>query len=89
MIDRRAQIEHSAVWAARVGVALTFLVASTSKVGDVASFAEAIASFQAFPYWSWNLLAAIVPMLELVGALALLSGWKRRADLPARPDYPG
>lgn len=68
-----------AVWVARLGVAIAFVAAAVPKILDPAGFARAIAAYQVFPFWSWNVLAGIVPMIELVGALGLLLGWKRRA----------
>src|SRR5690606_33505489 len=46
---------------------------------DPAKFAQDIANYQAFPYWTWNLAAAIVPVTEILAGLAVLSGVKRRA----------
>jgi uncharacterized membrane protein YphA (DoxX/SURF4 family) len=77
--ERRAAWLVVLVWAARLGVAIAFLAAAVPKILDPVGFARAIANYQVFPYWSWNLLAGIVPMIELVGALGLLLGWKRRA----------
>jgi uncharacterized membrane protein YphA (DoxX/SURF4 family) len=77
--ERKAPWLVALVWAARLGVAVAFLAAAVPKILDPAGFARAIANYQVFPYWSWNLLAGIVPMMELIGALGLLLGWKRRA----------
>lgn len=66
------------VWAARLLVAGVFIWAAIPKLLDPVGFAEDISNYQVFPYWSWNLIAAIVPVLELVGALALLSGVGRK-----------
>lgn len=78
MVDRR-RIRRALVWAARLGVAATFCVAAVPKLEDPAAFAEAISNYQAFPYWTVNLLAGFVPALELVGAAALVTGFKRDA----------
>jgi uncharacterized membrane protein YphA (DoxX/SURF4 family) len=59
-------------------VAAVFIAAAVPKIVDLEGFATDIASYQSFPYWSVNLLAAVVPMIELWGAFALLVGWKRR-----------
>lgn len=76
---RRQTIARAAVWSARLVVAAVFIAAAIPKIADPLAFAAAIRGYQAFPAWSHNLLAAFVPMLELVGAIALLGGWKRRA----------
>ncbi|MCB9567514.1 MAG: DoxX family membrane protein [Myxococcales bacterium] len=74
-----ARLERGVVVGARLLVAAVFVAAAVPKILDPAGFAAAIRNYQAFPYWSWNGLAVGVPMLEVVGALALLSGWKRQA----------
>ena len=65
------------VWAARLGVAITFVVAAVPKVIELEAFALDIRNYQVFPEWSLYLLAAIVPMFELVGAAAIVSGRER------------
>lgn len=67
------------VWIARGAVAAVFLAAALPKIADPIGFATAIRNYQVFPAWSVAPLAALVPMLELVGAVALVSGWRRRA----------
>lgn len=62
----------------RVVVASVFITAALPKIVDPASFARDIANYEVFPYWSWNLLAGVVPMLEITGAVALVTGWHRR-----------
>ncbi|TPV92706.1 MAG: DoxX family membrane protein [Myxococcales bacterium FL481] len=66
-------------WLARVSVAAVFVYAAIPKLIDPVGFAETISNYQVFPYWSWNALAVVVPVLELVGAATLLTGWKRQA----------
>jgi hypothetical protein len=68
-------------WAARLVVAAVFIAAAAPKILDPAAFAAAIRNYQTFPYWTWNGLAALVPMLELVGAVALLTPKRRPAAL--------
>jgi uncharacterized membrane protein YphA (DoxX/SURF4 family) len=55
------------------------LFAGFNKLTDPNAFAQDIANYQVFPHWTWNLAAAIVPITEILGALALLIGVKRRA----------
>lgn len=66
-------------WIGRIVVAGVFLFAGFNKLTDPAAFAQDIANYQVFPHWSWNLAAAIVPITEILAALALLIGFKRRA----------
>lgn len=77
MADARAWSRLAIVWAARLAVAGTFVVAAVPKADDLVGFAEDIRNYQAFPDWSLYAIAAIVPMLELVGAAALLSTRER------------
>jgi putative oxidoreductase len=74
----RAWASFGLVWLARIVVGAIFAAAALPKVLDLSGFAADIANYRAFPYWSVNLLAGIVPMVELVGAASILTGWKRR-----------
>ncbi|PRP90730.1 Methylamine utilization protein MauE [Enhygromyxa salina] len=69
----------AAGWAGRLIASSVFIYAAVIKILDPAAFAEDIANYQAFPHWTWNLAAAVVPIAELLGALAVLTGFKRRA----------
>ena len=69
------------IWLARLTVAAVFVYAAIPKLLDPVAFADDVANYQAFPYWSWNLIAVFVPMLELLGALALLTGVARRGGV--------
>lgn len=71
-------LKTGGIWTARLVVAAVFIYAAVPKIVDPAGFAEDISNYQAFPYWSWNLIATVVPMLELCGAVALLTGIGRR-----------
>lgn len=62
-----------AAWPARLVLAGVFLAAAAPKLADPAAFAAAIANYRAFPDALVNLVATVVPALELVGALALLT----------------
>jgi putative oxidoreductase len=66
-------------WIGRLVVAGVFAFAGVHKLLALDTFAQDIANYQAFPHWTWNLAAAIVPILEILGALAVLTGFKRRA----------
>lgn len=59
------------VLACRIAVALVFVYAAVPKIVDPAQFASDIANYRV-PHWMWNLSAATVPMLEVLGAAAIL-----------------
>jgi hypothetical protein len=63
----------------RLITAGVFIFAGVQKLLDPGAFAQDIANYQAFPYWTWNLAAAIVPVTEILAGLAVLTGFKRRA----------
>lgn len=75
MVDPRIRV--ALVWLARLGAAATFVIAAVPKIADLETFATDIDNYRVFPTWSVNLLAAFVPMLEVVGAAALVSGRQR------------
>jgi hypothetical protein len=60
-------------WLARLVLAGVFLAAAAPKIADPPAFAAAIANYRLFPDAAVNLIATVVPALELVGALALLT----------------
>ncbi len=68
-----------ATWLARVVAGGVFLYAALPKLVDPVAFAEDIGNYQFFPYQLDNLIAGIVPLLEIIGAVAVLTGFKRRA----------
>ncbi len=70
-----------AAWPARLVLAGVFLAAAAPKLADPAGFAAAIANYRAFPDALVNLVATIVPALELVAAIALLTPWRRGGAL--------
>jgi putative oxidoreductase len=66
-------------WIGRLVVGGVFLFAGVHKLLAPDTFAQDIANYQVFPHWTWNLAAAVVPFIEVLGALALLTDVKRRA----------
>ncbi len=73
----RARLLPLAIWAARVGVAAVFVAAAVPKLGDIMTFVADIRNYRVFPEPSLHVLAAVVPMVELVGAAALVSARPR------------
>lgn len=72
------QVRSYGVLAARLIVAGVFLYAAFPKIIDPAAFAGDIANYRV-PHWMWNASAAVVPILELFGALLLLHPRRWRA----------
>ena len=79
--QRPAGIQATLAWLARLVLAGVFLVAAAPKLADPAAFALAIANFRVFPDALVNALAVTVPALELTGAVALLTPWRRGGAL--------
>lgn len=65
--------------AARWIVGATFLFASFHKIMAPEGFAKAIYSYELFPAFSINLIAVILPFMELFTGLALICGVYHRA----------
>ena len=67
--------------AIRILLGLVFLVYSLDKIPHPDSFARAIANYRLLPETTVNLLAVVLPWIECVCALLLLSGqWVRSAS---------
>ena len=79
MSEHSSRLIDGIGWVGRLIVAGVFVFAGAVKLLDPAAFAQDIANYQAFPYWTWNLAAAVIPVLEIVAGLAVLIGYKRRA----------
>ena len=58
--------------------ALTPNAPTTSKIWDPAAFAEEVSYYHMLPMWGVNWMAIFLPWLELVCAVALLTGIGRR-----------
>ena len=56
-----------------------FIYASMYKISYTAEFAETIASYQLVPYWAVNFLALVMPWLELICGILLVSGMKSKS----------
>ncbi|MBL9099366.1 MAG: DoxX family membrane protein [Myxococcales bacterium] len=65
-------------WLCRLALAGVFLAAAAPKLADPAGFAAALANYRVLPDAAHNLVATVVPALELVAALAVLTGWRLR-----------
>jgi len=63
----------------RIAIGLVFLAAALAKIGDAATFARQIHHFRLVPFGFENLLAITLPWIELVLALAILTGVQPRS----------
>ena len=66
--------------AARWILGLTFIYASFDKILSPADFAEIVYGYDLFPHVFINLIAIIIPFLELVAGLALIIGFYPRSS---------
>ena len=60
--------------AARLCLGLVFVYASIHKILDPGSFARIIYGYGLFPEWSINLTAIVLPYVELIAGLCLITG---------------
>jgi len=74
----RARMNAIGFLLARLIVAGVFLFAAVGKIADPHSFAEAIANYHLVPDAVSSIAASIVPVLEVVLAIALIAGVKER-----------
>lgn len=65
--------------AARWILGLTFIYASFHKILSPADFAKIVYGYDLFPHGLINLIAIIIPFLELVAGLALIAGFYPRS----------
>jgi uncharacterized membrane protein YphA (DoxX/SURF4 family) len=63
----------------RIYIGGLFIYASIYKINYPAEFAETIASYQLVPYFLVNVLAVILPWMELIAGTLLLAGIRPRA----------
>ena len=63
----------------RVGIAVVFIVAGLAKIGDAESFARQVHNFQLIPVAFENLVAIVLPWIEVVIGVTMLVGSRRRA----------
>lgn len=65
--------------AARIYLAVVFLLACYHKLLDPSAFALDIATYQILPLATVNLMAIVLPWVELAAGLMLLVGFRARA----------
>lgn len=60
------------IFAVRIIIGITFIYSSFGKIQDPAGFAKIIYGYDIFPLFSINLLALIVPFVELTSGFCIL-----------------
>jgi len=74
------KLSHPAlVRIAGIVIGAVFVVAGLAKIGDPETFASQVHNFRLTPIVLENLVAVILPWIELVAGTALILGMRRRA----------
>jgi putative oxidoreductase len=76
---RRLMTHPAVLLILRLYIGGVFIYASMYKINYPAEFADTIASYQLAPAWSINLLAVLMPWMELVAGVLLVLGWRTQA----------
>ena len=67
------------IWLFRIAIGLVMLAAALGKIGDPAAFATQIHHYRLIPVGAENLLAILLPWVELLAGLALVLGVRARS----------
>ena len=62
------------VLAIRLILGFVFIYASVDKIAHPGPFAESIYNYRMLPYWAINLMAIVMPWLELVCGVLIIAG---------------
>lgn len=63
----------------QIVIGLVFVIAALGKIGDLPWFAQEVHNYHLAPLWGENLLAMVMPWIELVAGIALVLGVRARA----------
>lgn len=63
----------------RVALGAVFLYAALIKIANLPAFAGNVAAYQLLPYAGNYLVAAILPWIEAICGLLLVTGWRARS----------
>jgi uncharacterized membrane protein YphA (DoxX/SURF4 family) len=63
----------------RIVLGAVFVYAGVVKFTDITTFAGSIAAYRILPYFGNYLLASILPCLEIICGVILITGWRIRA----------
>jgi uncharacterized membrane protein YphA (DoxX/SURF4 family) len=64
---------------ARIAIGVIFLAAALGKLGDLEMFAQQVHNYRILPLWSENLVAIVLPWIEILAGLALVFGVRSRS----------
>jgi putative oxidoreductase len=64
----------------RLYIGALFIYASMYKINYTGEFAETIAGYQIVPYWAVNILAVVLPWVELISGVLLVAGIRARSS---------
>jgi len=71
---KRILSDKRALLLSRFLIGTVFIVASIDKIASPAVFAASVEAYRMLPLWSVNFLALVIPWLELICGILLLTG---------------
>jgi putative oxidoreductase len=73
-IIRRVLSDKYVVFAIRLVLGVVFIYASADKIAHPGAFAESIYNYRMLPHWSINVMAIVMPWLELICGALIIAG---------------
>ena len=64
---------------AQIAIGIVFVVAALAKIPDIHAFAKQVGAYEIFPVAPQNLIAMVMPWIEVIAGLALIVGVRARA----------
>jgi putative oxidoreductase len=71
---KKKQLIEYGIAVTRIYLALVFLISGLEKINDLSSFAQSIENYRILPIYLVNIVAIIVPWLEVIAGAFLLLG---------------